>query len=114
MKSCFCMSPFILQSFTFCFVHYPYFCPFIGQETTSNQLSFTLFEILKHPNVENRYLYALVLVRLVDRLDQNDLNVLLNISYYIIKLFDVHIDISWLVFLISCKKIVAVFCLLLS
>ena len=60
MKSCFFMSPFILQSFTFCFVHYPYFRPFIGQETTSNQLSFTLFEILKHPNVENRYLYTLV------------------------------------------------------
>ena len=60
MKSSFFMSPFILQSFTFCFVHYPYFRPFIGQETTSNQLSFTLFEILKHPNVENRYLYTLV------------------------------------------------------
>ncbi|XP_022782298.1 cholesterol 24-hydroxylase-like [Stylophora pistillata] len=25
-----------------------------GQETTSNQLSFTLYEILRHPNVENR------------------------------------------------------------
>jgi len=25
-----------------------------GQETTSNQLSFTLYEILKHPDVENR------------------------------------------------------------
>lgn len=25
-----------------------------GQETTSNQLSFTLFEILTHPNMENR------------------------------------------------------------
>ena len=60
MKSCFLMSHFILQSFTFYFVHYPYFRPFIGQETTSNQLSFTLFEILKHPNVENRYLYTLV------------------------------------------------------
>ena len=42
------------------------------------------------------------------------MNVVLNISNYIIKLFDIHIDISWLVFLISCKKIVAVFCLLLS
>ena len=26
-----------------------------GQETTSNQLSFTLYEILKHPDIENRY-----------------------------------------------------------
>ena len=26
-----------------------------GQETTSNQLSFTLYEILRHPDVENRY-----------------------------------------------------------
>ena len=57
MTSCFCMFPLILPSSTFCFVSYPYLCPFIGQETTSNQLSFTLFEILKHPDVENRYLY---------------------------------------------------------
>ena len=26
-----------------------------GQETTSNHLSFTLYEILKHPNIEDRY-----------------------------------------------------------
>ena len=28
---------------------------FTGQETTSNQLSFTLHEILRHPDVEDRY-----------------------------------------------------------
>ena len=27
---------------------------FIGQETTANQLSFTLYEVLKHPDVEKR------------------------------------------------------------
>ena len=34
-----------------------------GQETTSNQLSFTLFEILKHPNVENRYFNLIYLFK---------------------------------------------------
>ena len=27
----------------------------IGQETTSNQLSFTLHELLRHPDIEERY-----------------------------------------------------------
>ena len=33
----------------------PVFAFMAGQETTSNQLSFTLYEILKHPDIENRY-----------------------------------------------------------
>ena len=51
---------FVLTFFFLYFISYKltnnYYLLLTGQETTSNQLSFTLYEILKHPRIEERYI----------------------------------------------------------